>query len=82
MSHLVLRSKFGMLGLLQPTLTADGAISYVSPLEASAVFGASTPLLGEITVKKGGIEQSNFHNYPCARMTQASLRAPLPDRVA
>jgi Aerobic-type carbon monoxide dehydrogenase, large subunit CoxL/CutL homologs len=39
--------------------------------EGAAVFGTSIALLGEITAKDGRIQQSNFHNYPVARINQA-----------
>ncbi len=38
--------------------------------EGSAVFGVSVAM-GEITADAGRITQSNFHNYPVARMKQA-----------
>jgi isoquinoline 1-oxidoreductase beta subunit len=38
--------------------------------EGAAVFGTSVALSGEITVKKGVIEQSNFDNYPVARINE------------
>jgi isoquinoline 1-oxidoreductase subunit beta len=38
----------------------------------SGINYALTPLLsGEITVKEGAVEQSNFHDYPVLRMTDA-----------
>ena len=40
-------------------------------MEGAAVFGASLALHGEITAKDGAIEQSNFHDYPVARMYDA-----------
>lgn len=43
----------------------------VAQFEGAAVFAASIALLGEITVKEGRIQQSNFHNYPVARINQA-----------
>jgi isoquinoline 1-oxidoreductase beta subunit len=43
----------------------------VSQFEGAAVFGTSIALLGEITVKNGRIQQTNFHNYPVARLTDA-----------
>ncbi len=39
--------------------------------EGAAVFGASLALMGEITADAGRITQSNFHNYPVARMKSA-----------
>lgn len=39
--------------------------------EGAAVFGASLALMGEITAAHGRITQSNFDNYPVARMAEA-----------
>jgi isoquinoline 1-oxidoreductase beta subunit len=39
--------------------------------EGAAVFGASVALMGEITAAAGKIKQSNFHDYPVARMNEA-----------
>jgi isoquinoline 1-oxidoreductase beta subunit len=39
--------------------------------EGAAVFGASVALMGEITAVDGKIQQSNFHNYPVARINEA-----------
>ncbi len=39
--------------------------------EGAAVFGASLALMGEITATNGAIEQSNFNDYPVARLTEA-----------
>jgi len=38
-------------------------------MEGAAVFGTSIALYGEITARKGRIEQSNLHDYPVARMS-------------
>ncbi len=57
--------------------TAVDAGTVVSPdnvryqFEGAAVFAASLALFGEITVTDGAIHQSNFHNYPIARMNRA-----------
>ncbi len=40
-------------------------------VESSVVFGLSAALFGEITVKNGQVQQSNFHDYPVVRMNQA-----------
>lgn len=39
--------------------------------EGAAVFGASLALMGEITATEGRIRQSNFHDYPVARIGEA-----------
>ena len=38
-------------------------------MESGVVYGLSGALFGEITVKDGRIEQSNFHQYPIPRIT-------------
>ena len=42
--------------------------------EGAAVFGASVALMGEITAADGRVEQSNFNNYPVARINEAPYR--------
>jgi len=42
-----------------------------SQFEGAAVFGTSIVRSGEITAKNGAIEQSNFSDYPVARMNEA-----------
>jgi isoquinoline 1-oxidoreductase beta subunit len=44
-----------------------------SQLEGAAVFGASIALMGEITAAGGSIQQSNFHDYPVARINEAPI---------
>lgn len=39
--------------------------------EGAAVFGASLALMGQITAAHGRIQQSNFHDYPVARIGEA-----------
>jgi isoquinoline 1-oxidoreductase beta subunit len=39
-------------------------------MEGGIVFGLSAALHGEITVEKGQVKQTNFHNYPPVRMSQ------------
>jgi isoquinoline 1-oxidoreductase subunit beta len=39
--------------------------------EGAAVFGTSLALLGEITAAQGRIQQSNFDDYPVARISEA-----------
>jgi isoquinoline 1-oxidoreductase subunit beta len=57
--------------------TALDAGTVVSPdnvrnqFEGAAVFGTSLALFGEITATNGAINQSNFDDYPIARMDRA-----------
>jgi isoquinoline 1-oxidoreductase beta subunit len=39
-------------------------------IQSSIVFGLSAALFDEITLEKGRVQQSNFHNYPVLRMNQ------------
>lgn len=41
--------------------------------EGASVFGTSIALMGEITGANGVVQQSNFHNYPVARIHEAPL---------
>jgi isoquinoline 1-oxidoreductase subunit beta len=39
-------------------------------LEGAVVFGLSAALYGEITLRDGRVEQSNFHDYPILRLSE------------
>jgi isoquinoline 1-oxidoreductase beta subunit len=39
-------------------------------MESGIVFGLTAALRGEITVKNGRVEQSNFHDYPMLRIDE------------
>jgi isoquinoline 1-oxidoreductase beta subunit len=42
----------------------------VAQLQGGLVFGLTAALYGEITLKKGRVQQSNFHDYRMLRMNQ------------
>jgi isoquinoline 1-oxidoreductase beta subunit len=42
-------------------------------LEGASVFGTSIALMGEITTANGRVQQSNFNNYPVARLNEAPV---------
>jgi len=44
-----------------------------SQFEGAAVFGTSLARTGQITATNGVIDQSNFHDYPVARMNDAPV---------
>ncbi|MCA8944122.1 MAG: xanthine dehydrogenase family protein molybdopterin-binding subunit, partial [Planctomycetes bacterium] len=69
-------SKDGRLSFPRVDIAVDCGLA-VSPdrvrsqMEGAVIFGQSLALYGEITAKDGAIVQSNFHDYPVARITDA-----------
>ena len=42
-------------------------------MESSIIFGMSMALYGDITLKDGAVQQSNFHDYRIVRMNESPL---------
>jgi isoquinoline 1-oxidoreductase subunit beta len=43
----------------------------LAQIQSSVIFGMSAALLHQATLRNGRIEQTNFHDFPVARMNQA-----------
>ena len=52
------------------TVNPDGVMAQ---LQGGLIFGATAALFGNITVKDGRVQQSNFNNYRMLRMNEAPL---------
>jgi len=39
-------------------------------IQSSVIFGMGTALMQEITLEKGRVQQSNFHDFPLVRMNE------------
>ena len=50
--------------------TAVNPDSIIAQLQGGLVFGLTAALYGEITVKNGRVQQSNFHDYRMLRIDQ------------
>ncbi|HCF78738.1 MAG TPA: xanthine dehydrogenase family protein molybdopterin-binding subunit [Glaciecola sp.] len=44
-----------------------------SQQEGSMIFGLSLAMMGEISIKDGAVEQSNYNDYPVLRMSQSPM---------
>jgi isoquinoline 1-oxidoreductase subunit beta len=49
---------------------AVNPLTVTAQVESAIAFGLTAALYGEVTLKDGVVEQSNFHNYPILRMTE------------
>jgi isoquinoline 1-oxidoreductase subunit beta len=50
---------------------AVNPLTIAEQMEGGVVWGLTATLFGEITVKDGRVEQSNFHDYPMVRLAEA-----------
>lgn len=65
----------GKIGIQRVTCAIDcGQVvnpdTVVAQMESAIVFGLTAALKGEITLKNGRVEQSNFRDYPLLRMDE------------
>ncbi|WP_438730694.1 molybdopterin cofactor-binding domain-containing protein [Parasphingorhabdus sp. DH2-15] len=44
---------------------------FVAQMESGIIYGLTAALYGEISLKKGAVQQSNFHDYKMLRMDEA-----------
>lgn len=51
-------------------VSPDGVAAQV---ESGIIYGLTAALYGEITIAGGAVEQSNFHDYPAVRMSEAPV---------
>ena len=66
----------GEVHLRRVTTAVDTGIAVnpdtiVAQLEGGLIFGLTAALYGEITIEKGRVQQSNFHDYRMLRIDQA-----------
>jgi isoquinoline 1-oxidoreductase beta subunit len=67
--------EYGEVGLRRVTLVVDTGIAVnpdtiIAQLEGGLIFGLTAALYGEITIEKGRVQQSNFHDYRMLRIDQ------------
>jgi isoquinoline 1-oxidoreductase beta subunit len=65
----------GEIGLRRVTSAVDTGLpihpdSVVAQLQGGLIFGLTAALYGQITLKNGRVQQSNFHDYPVLRINQ------------
>jgi isoquinoline 1-oxidoreductase subunit beta len=68
--------EFGEIALRHVTTAVDTGIvvnpdTVVAQLQGGLIFGLTAALYGEITLDKGRVQQSNFHDYRMLRINQA-----------
>jgi isoquinoline 1-oxidoreductase beta subunit len=44
---------------------------FVAQIESGIIYGLTAALYGDVTIEKGAVVQSNFHDYPMLRMRDA-----------
>ena len=51
---------------------AVNPLTSAEQMEGGVVWGLTAALFGEIAIKDGRVEQSNFHDYPMVRLAEES----------
>ena len=67
--------EYGEVRLRRVTLVVDTGIAVnpdtiIAQLEGGLIFGLTAALYGEVTIDKGRVQQSNFHDYRMLRIDQ------------
>jgi isoquinoline 1-oxidoreductase beta subunit len=68
--------KDGQIQVHRVTVVADlgrmvNPDTVLAQIQSSVNFGLSAALYGDVTLVKGRVQQTNFHNYPVVRMNEA-----------
>ncbi|MBT8183556.1 MAG: molybdopterin-dependent oxidoreductase, partial [Eudoraea sp.] len=46
---------------------------FIAQMESGIIYGLTAALYGEITIEKGAVKQSNFHDYKMVRMGESPI---------
>jgi isoquinoline 1-oxidoreductase beta subunit len=72
----VIKDERGRIAVDEAWIVADAGMvinaeRVKAQMEGAVVFGMSLALYGEVTMKNGAVEQTNFRDYPIVRLPQA-----------
>ena len=77
--------EYGEIALRRVTAAVDTGIvvnpdTVIAQLQGGLIFGLTAALYGEITLDKGRVQQSNFHDYRMLRIDQVPTDRGSPDQ--